>query len=150
MNYHIFIKYLMRYLPPIFLLSLAITMVGVSVSAQPVATYQKPTVKFWRIQAVDTMKYSRDMARAKLNDSKFDITIDQQIHAIADTGANYVAIATPYDEEFVPILRRWVASARRYGLSVWFRGNFSGWEGWFEYPRINQIQHLRATRAFIL
>lgn len=148
--YHIFIKYLVRYLPPIFLLSLAITMVGVSVSAQPIATYQKPIIKFWQIQAVDTMKYSRDMARAKLNDSKFDATIDQQIHAIADTGANYVAISTPYDEEFIPILKRWVASARQYGLSVWFRGNFSGWEGWFEYPRINQIQHLRATRAFIL
>src|SRR3989344_1486296 len=118
MKYHTYINYLMRYLPTIFLLSLAIALVGVSVSAQPVATYLKPTLKFWQVQAVDTMKFSRDMARAKLNDPEFDVVINQQIHAIADTGANYVAIGTPYDDEFVPILKRWVAAARRYGLSV--------------------------------
>jgi hypothetical protein len=33
---------------------------------------------------------------------------------------------------------------------VWFRGNFSGWEGWFEYPRISSAEHTSKTRAFIL
>lgn len=101
-------------------------------------------------QSIDTMKYSRDAARGKLTDIGFDQVIDQQIGAIAATGATHVAIATPYDAEFVPILERWVASARQHKLKVWFRGNWSGWEGWFDYPRIDRVQHLESTRAFIL
>lgn len=140
----------MRYLPPIFLFSFVIATFSVAASVQPIPNYPRPVTSFWAIRSVDTMKYSRDMARQTLKDPEFDAVIDRQVHAIAETGANYVAIATPYDEEFVPVTKRWVAAARRYDLSVWFRGNFSGWEGWFEYKKIDQIQHLRMTRAFIL
>jgi len=104
---------------------------------------------WWQIQSIDTMKYSRDPSRAKLEDPTFDRMIDQQVRAIAGTGATHVAIGTPYDEEFVPMLRRWVAAARRHGLNVWFRGNFSGWERWFDYPRISREDHIRATGRFI-
>ncbi len=105
---------------------------------------------WWEFQSIDTMKYSRDIAREKLNDSSFDSVIDRQVRDIAQTGATHVAIATPYDEEFYPILERWVASARKNNLKVWFRGNFSGWEGWFDYPRIDRTQHIRKTEEFIL
>jgi len=106
--------------------------------------------RFWDFQAIDTMKYSRDLSREKLNDLTFDVTIERQIKQIADTGATHVGIATPYDVEFLPLLKRWVKYARQYNLKVWFRGNFSGWEGWFEYKKISRKDHLVKTEAFIL
>lgn len=106
-------------------------------------------VHFWQFRSVDTMKFSRDLSREKLSDPTFDIVIDQQVKNIAKTGATHVAIATPYDEEFVPILTRWVQTARRYNLHVWFRGNFSGWEGWFGYQKISRDEHTQKTKDFI-
>ena len=40
--------------------------------------------------------------------------------------------------------------ARRVGLNIWFRGNFSGWEGWFDYPRISKEEHLEKIEEFII
>ncbi len=104
----------------------------------------------WATQSVDTMKYSRDFANTKKNDPSFKATIQKQLQQIASTGATYVAIATPYDSEFLPFLKSWVDAARKQGLHVWFRGNWSGWEGWFGYPRITRAQHIDKTRQFIL
>jgi hypothetical protein len=112
--------------------------------------YGPPPETLWNFQAIDTMKYSRDIAREKLGDASFDAVIEMQVKNIAETGATHVAIATPYDEEFVPFLRRWVEAARRHGLYVWFRGNWSGWEGWFEYPRLSREEHLKKTKDFIV
>lgn len=106
-------------------------------------------VAWWKFQSIDTMKYSRDVSREKLNDTSFDETISEQTKQIASTGATHVAIATPYDEEFYPILKRWVEAARRNNLKVWFRGNWSGWEGWFEYPKITREEHIKKTEDFI-
>lgn len=106
-------------------------------------------IALWSFQSIDTMKYSRDLAREKLGDKSFDLEINKQVKKIAQTGATHVAIATPYDEEFYPILKRWVNIARKNNLKVWFRGNFSGWEGWFEYERINRNEHILKTQYFI-
>ncbi len=96
------------------------------------------------------MKYSRDLSREKLEDEDFDATIDEQIKKIAEIGATHAAIATPYDDEFLPMLNRWVKAARKYKLKVWFRGNWSGWEGWFDYGRITEEAHIRKTENFII
>jgi len=104
----------------------------------------------FKVQSIDTMKYSRDLSRQELHDKAFDLVIDTQVKNIAATGANYIAIDTPYDEEFFPMLQRWVESARKYKLKVWFRGNWSGWEGWFDYPKIDRATHLEKTTEFIL
>jgi hypothetical protein len=98
----------------------------------------------------DTMKTSRDLAREKLQDSSYDADIETQIVNIAATGATHVAIATPYDDEFYPYLTRWVNSARKNNLKVWFRGNWSGWENWFGYPDITRAEHISKTKDFIL
>lgn len=100
-------------------------------------------------RSIDTMKYSRDQAREMLENKDFDNVIDRQMADIAETGATHVAIATPYDAEFLPFLKRWVASARDHGLKVWFRGNFSGWEGWFDYESIDRNEHMSQLREFI-
>ncbi|MBP9819697.1 hypothetical protein KBC79_03085 [Candidatus Woesebacteria bacterium] len=105
---------------------------------------------FWEFQAIDTMKYSRDPSREFLG--KMDVAarlVEQQVANIAQTGATHIGIATPYDEEFEPIMNLWVSAARRHGLLVWFRGNWSGWEKWFGYERITREQHLSKTRAYI-
>ena len=104
----------------------------------------------WQIKSVDTMKYSRDLAREKLNDITFDQTIDLQIKSISELGATHVAIGTPYDDKFLPYLERWVKTARLYGLKVWFRGNFVGWEGWFGFEKnLTRDQHIEKVREFI-
>ncbi len=112
-------------------------------------TQQVSAATWWDFQAIDTMKYSRDKAREWLGDPQAARTIDAHMAAIAATGATHVGIATPYDAEFLPMLKLWVASARTHELKVWFRGNWSGWEGWFEYPRISRDQHLEKTIKFI-
>ena len=111
--------------------------------------YAQDKTTWWEVQSVDTMKYSRDLSRQKLKSSSFDAVIDKQISDIAALGSTHVAIATPYDEEFYPMLVRWVTAARKNGLKVWFRGNFSGWEKWFDYPRMTRADHLKLTTTFI-
>ncbi len=104
----------------------------------------------WEVCSIDTMKLSRDKARQELNHPEFDKTIVQQIKLIKDTGANYVSIGTPYDDEFLPYLKRWVKAAREQDLKVYFRGNWSEWEGWFEYPKnLSPEQHIAKTVKFI-
>lgn len=106
--------------------------------------------RVWQIKSIDTMKYSRDPSAAKLNDLSFDAVIERHVKDISDLGATHVAIATPYDGEFVPILTRWVNVARRNRLKVWFRGNFSAWEGWFgREENLTREEHLAKTREFI-
>lgn len=117
-------------------------------SKAPKNTNQK--VHFWQVQSIDTMKYSRDVAREKLGDPYFDSIIEQQIKDIAGTSATHVAIGTPYDSEFIPFLKRWVSSVRKYNLKVWFRGNWSGWEKWFDYKPIDRKDHIEKTVKFIL
>ena len=95
------------------------------------------------------MKYSRDLAREQNPSEKFDEVINKQVADIAGVGATHIAIATPYDQEFVPFLSRWVKVARAYKLKVWFRGNLSGWEGWFNYPRISREEHSAQIVQFI-
>jgi hypothetical protein len=106
--------------------------------------------RIWSIQSIDVMKYSRDLAKEKLGDLEFNKTIDNQINVIASTGATHVAIGVPYDEEFLPIMRRWVSSARNHNLKVWFRGNLSGWEGWFDFKKIDRATHTKMISEYIV
>jgi hypothetical protein len=105
---------------------------------------------WWDFQSIDTMKYSRDTSREYLEDlDQLEILATEQISLISQTGATHVGIATPYDEEFLPVLETWVTVAREHNLNVWFRGNWSGWEEWFDYDGISREQHLEKTRDFI-
>jgi hypothetical protein len=113
-------------------------------AAQPVFA-----LSWWPVQSIDTMKYSRDLSASKKDDPTFDSFIDQHLADIAATGATHVAIATPYDAQFVPMLKRWVLFARRHDLKVWFRGNFSGWEGWFGVSRITREEHKKLLQEFL-
>jgi hypothetical protein len=106
--------------------------------------------RLFAVQSIDTMKYSRDMAGQVLDDlNGFKPMIDAQMALIAEAGATHAAIATPYDAQFLPVLKLWVASARAHNLSVWFRGNFSGWEGWFEYAEIDRAAHKQLLKNFL-
>jgi len=104
----------------------------------------------WQFQSIDTMKYSRDIAKEMLNNDSFNETIDRQVQIISSLGATHVAIATPYDAEFLPFLAKWVQAARKYNLNIWLKGNFSGWEGWFGYPAIDRSTHILKTKEFII
>lgn len=114
---------------------------------KPVSPYQPQSI--WKIRSIDTMKYSRDLASEKLKDEGFSAVISWQVGVIAEAGATHVAIATPYDEEFVPFLIRWISTARANGLNVWFRGNLSGWEEWFGYAPITREKHIELITQFI-
>jgi hypothetical protein len=106
--------------------------------------------RYFQVQSIDTMQDSRDRAReVEKNPAAFDAVIERDMTLISHAGATHVAIDTPYDPEFSAVLKRWVDAARTYGLSVWFRGNFSGWEGWFGYASITPATHLSMLRNFI-
>lgn len=103
----------------------------------------------WDFMAVDTVKYSRDLTGQMIDKPEFDAVINEQVADIASLGATHIAIATPYDQRFVPFLERWVRSAREHKLKVWFRGNFSGWENWFGYERMTREEHKILLKEFI-
>lgn len=114
------------------------------------ANTQENSPKIWSVRSIDTMKTSRDRARSELHNPAYDIQIEKQLLAIKEMGANYVAIDTPYDEQFLPYLKRWIKLARKTGLHIWFRGNWSNWEGWFDYPKnMTPQEHIRKTVEFV-
>lgn len=136
-------KKFLLFLPVIFILVLSPFMLF--------KTETKIFYKQWNFQSIDTMKYSRDKSREFMEHSEqSDKVIDKQVSDIAKTGATHVSVATPYDPEFYPILRKWVAAARKNKLKVWFRGNFSGWEQWFGYKQMDRDTHITKTRQFIM
>ena len=105
----------------------------------------------WSIQSIDTMKTSRDLTLMQMNNPQFDDLINKELLLIKETGANFVTIDTGYDSQFVPWMKRWVRAARKLNLHVWFRGNFSSWEGWFEYPKnMTRKEHIQSTKSFIV
>lgn len=104
----------------------------------------------WAIKSIDTMKFSRDLTYEKLEDKSFDTVIKAHVAAIKSVDATHVAIATPYDQIFISYLTRWVKISRENDLNVWFRGNFSGWEGWFGFEQnLTRAEHIRLMREFI-
>lgn len=129
--------------------AVAITCLVIAVLWQVLPKLVYQTENVFLVRSIDTTKYSRDLAEQEMGNPDFDAVIDQQVSEIAASGANYIAIDTPYDAEFLPYLRRWVQSARDNKLHVWFRGNFSGWEGWFGYQKINRAEHLSMMHNFI-
>jgi hypothetical protein len=103
--------------------------------------------RFWDIESIDTMKLSRDEARSSTVSGQIPFLVGQ----IAALKPTHIALDTPYDEEFYPVLKLWVSAARANHLKVWFRGNFSGWEGWFGYVRFaNPAIHHSLTKQFII
>ncbi len=132
-------------------LSLAIFVIKLALTSPPDSSFVKQEEHvWWEVQSIDTVKYSRDVARQMLGDASFDTIIEEHIASIASTGATHVALGTPYDDEFIPFLARWVSMARKHDLKVWFRGNFSGWENWFGYERIGREEHIQLVQKFIL
>jgi hypothetical protein len=107
--------------------------------------------QLWHFQCIDTMKYSRDAAREYLGDTaRAQALVASQVQEIKSLGATCVSVATPYDEEFYPYLKIWADAVHKSGLTVWFRGNFSGWEGWFSYPLLKSAdEHHAKLTAFI-
>jgi hypothetical protein len=119
----------------IFFLALALITTGKTPVRLSLHNPKPPEKMLWKYQCVDTMKTSRDRARnwMEADDAHSDITL--QVKAIKSLGANCIAIDTPYDPEFLPYLKAWVRESRKQKLLIWFRGNFSSWEGWFEYRK---------------
>lgn len=133
----------------ILLLILSISLFAPLSYAQALWASSDPGI--WKYQCIDTMKQSRDSARSWKDRSDLKQIIERELDIIVSLGANCVAVGTPYDEEFWPLIRMWTDRAHSRNLSVWFRGNMSGWEGWFKYPRYTSVQqHHDGMRKFIL
>ncbi len=105
----------------------------------------------WQVRSIDTMKLTRDNVGNYLKDTpEVRLEINAYINQIKGWGANYIAIDTPYDEKFYPALKLWTDLAHEQGLHVWFRGNWSAWEGWFDFPKtMTREEHIQKTYAFI-
>lgn len=112
---------------------------------------EPPLGRLWHFQCIDTMKFSRDVAREFLDDpvrsQKF---IANEVSIIKSLGATCVSIGTPYDDEFLPLIQQWTTAIHAAGMQIWFRGNFAGWEGWFSYPLLTGVEeHYSKTYEFI-
>jgi len=148
--YNQWLLLLMKYLLVLFFI---LALIVGYFSSRPKTSIEQSDMKassyVWDVTSIDTMKYSRDVARQEANDASFDQTIEKQVEGIAKTGATHVAIGTPYNDEFVPFMKRWIDAIRKENMHVWFRGNASGWEGWFEYPKIGRAEHTKQVVQFI-
>ena len=132
------------------IIGLLALMIPIAVLVITVKNHQvEKKVPLWEYRSVDTVKYSRDLADQMLNNSQFDSVIEQQVSDIASIGVTHIAIATPYDQKYSPFLKRWVKAARVHNLKVWFRGNFSGWERWFGFNKIDRETHKKLLKDFI-
>jgi hypothetical protein len=134
---------------PAIIFSLALNIVLLIIFC-PKNSFAQEKGNYWEIQSIDTMKYSRDLARERSGDVIFERIIESYLEKIASTGVTHVAVGTPYDEEFISFMEYWVSAARKNNLNVWFRGNLSGWEGWFDYPVISKEEHTKNIGDFIL
>ena len=118
---------------------------------RPAVISSKLEAHNWKVQSIDASYYSRDLAPEGLTDQAYPAEVERQVGAIAKTGATHIAIGTPYDEKYLPIIKLWVSAARQQGLNVWFRGNWSGWEGWFGSKKdLSREAHIQKTKDFIL
>jgi hypothetical protein len=128
------------------------TVSSVEPTQSPVFSFPK---KWWQVTSIDTMKVSRDMAQNTIDVT--DEVIDLNARLVADAGSTHMAIGTPYDKEFIPVMKRWIEAGRKHNINIWFRGNFSGWEnennsghGWFNYPLLESIsEHHELTKRFL-
>jgi hypothetical protein len=109
------------------------------------APAMSPTHRFFKVESIDTMKYSRDAAGSVKPDE-----IRMLVDKVATLHPTHIAIATPYDNQFNSVLSTWVSEARKDNLNVWFRGNFSAWEGWFDTPAFtNYSDHHKMIYQFV-
>jgi len=124
-------------LPSVLLLSMTLISPMIAMTA---------TENYWEVRAIDTMKYSRDRAR----ESSIVSEIPKIVTAAADLNPTHIAIGTPYDSEFNRVNQSWAREIHRRKINVWFRGNFSGWEGWFDYEELSSPEdHHTKTYQFI-
>lgn len=126
---------------------LAIVVVSIVVlSAWAQSSRAAVETSFFEVESVDTMKYSRDAARNKESQK----LIPEMIAAAAALSPTHIAIATPYDDEFIPITKLWVDEIRKRNIKVWYRGNFAAWENWFGYERFKDpYEHIAKSERFI-
>jgi len=91
------------------------------------------------IQSVDVMKYSKDAVCGPPSAA----TINTMTDRIASTGANFIAISTPYDDpacgSAMNLTNAWVASARAKKLHVWFRHMGLSFEGIYDVTKTKDL-----------
>lgn len=93
----------------------------------------------WTIQSMDVMKYSKDA----ICNQPSSATIDTMTSVIASSGANFVAISTPYDNptcgSSINLTNAWITSARAKGLHVWHRHMSLSFEGIYDTPKTKDL-----------
>lgn len=110
----------------------------------------------WSIQSVDQMKYSKDVICSPPSDT----FLDNAVTATKDTGANTIAIATPYNNVTCSgtstdpdvLAGRWISRARTNGLRVWHRHagtQFEGIYGQSKHRSPDGARHLQNIATWI-
>jgi hypothetical protein len=93
----------------------------------------------WEVKSIDVMKYSKDVVCNPPSGS----TIDTMNSQVASSGANFVAISTPYDNpacgSSVRLTNEWISSARDRGLQIWHRHMGLAFEGIYNTPKVKNL-----------
>jgi hypothetical protein len=89
----------------------------------------------WEIKSVSSMKETKDKICGQDNDT----FIEKWVNRASELGANFISIATPYDNpscgESVAYATHWVNAIRAKGLRVWHRHMPLAFEGIYNAPK---------------
>lgn len=76
------------------------------------------------------------------------VNISEEVLAIKNLDANYIAISTPYDRP--ETLKIWADEIHKAGLNVWFRSHWLDWEGDDSHPSVMTTEeYLAKTSDFV-
>lgn len=103
---------------------------------------KKVNLKNWNVQSANPVDLSRNQSRYFFIDKTYKNKVLKELKEIKSSGANFVTISTPYNDEFVPVLKYWTTQAHKLKLKVWFNGGFAEWEGWFSYKKNKSISDI--------
>lgn len=117
-------------------------------SGSPV-TISSSSSSSWSIQSVDAMKDTKD---AVCFPRPID-WINKWLDKAVAIGANYVAIATPYDNpscgDATAYTKEWVDAIRAHGLHVWHRHMPLAFEGIYNVQKSNSSNFLDQIKNYI-
>ena len=71
-----------KFLVTIFIFVSILGILYLTISDKDISSKLDTKKRSWEIKSIDTVKYSRDLAREKLKDTSFDQTIDDQVRLI--------------------------------------------------------------------
>ncbi len=107
--------------------------------SQPDLPDKKTTKSTWKLQSVDTMKWSKDTMRGQKTESEILSLVKKD----KKLGLTHMTVDCPYDDysDYDPVIEsgykeKWLNNIRANNMNVWHRQHFNEWEGDYDFQKI--------------